>query len=372
MAEVRMTEKDGRTKKRWFMLLLLFILTAINYLDRTNMAVAAPSMSADLGFDAAAMGFLFSAFSWSYGLMQIPGGWFLERFGSRISYTLSLFFWSAFTVVMGFGRNFASLFGIRLAIGAAEAPAFPTNSRVVAAWFPDKERATATSVYTAGEFIGLAFLTPVLFWILENYGWQEIFYVTGFIGVIVSVIWYRAYRDPGECKEVSRAELDYIREGGGLAEKARAAQHISRAQAAELFKHRQLIRQYEHHVFFPHVVPDVPYCCKTNAYAESRDLCGHSLYGRALRRAPRRLVVRSYAEAGRVPVEGSENAGYMRSSLLHDDYDGQLCRFFSCGNRDYGNRLFRAGDGGHHLEYSRRHGSGRFCRTCRRRVQLCR
>ena len=244
MAEVRMTEKDGQTKKRWFMLLLLFILTAINYLDRTNMAVAAPSMSADLGFDAAAMGFLFSAFSWSYGLMQIPGGWFLERFGSRISYTLSLFFWSAFTVVMGFGRNFASLFGIRLAIGAAEAPAFPTNSRVVAAWFPDKERATATSVYTAGEFIGLAFLTPVLFWILENYGWQEIFYVTGFIGVIVSVIWYRAYRDPGECKEVSRAELDYIREGGGLAEKARAAQHISRAQIAELFKHRQLIGVY--------------------------------------------------------------------------------------------------------------------------------
>ena len=64
-----------KTKKRWFMLFLLFILTAINYLDRTNMAVAAPSMSSDLGFDAATMGLLFSAFAWSYGLMQIPGGW---------------------------------------------------------------------------------------------------------------------------------------------------------------------------------------------------------------------------------------------------------------------------------------------------------
>ena len=138
-----------KTKKRWFMLFLLFILTAINYLDRTNMAVAAPSMSSDLGFDAATMGLLFSAFSWSYGLMQIPGGWLLERFGSRVSYTVSLFLWSAFTVAMGFGKSFASLFGIRLAIGAAEAPAFPTNSRVVAAWFPDKERATATSIYTA-------------------------------------------------------------------------------------------------------------------------------------------------------------------------------------------------------------------------------
>lgn len=149
------------------MLFLLFILTAINYLDRTNMAVAASSMSDELGFSAATMGLLFSAFSWSYGLMQIPGGWFIERFGSRIVYTASLFLWSLFTMFMGLGKSFASLFGIRMAIGAAEAPAFPTNSRVVAAWFPSHERATATSIYTAGEFIGLAFLTPVLFWILE-------------------------------------------------------------------------------------------------------------------------------------------------------------------------------------------------------------
>ncbi|MBF1317748.1 MAG: MFS transporter, partial [Megasphaera micronuciformis] len=188
-----------KTKKRWFMLFLLFILTAINYLDRTNMAVAAPSMSSDLGFDATTMGLLFSAFAWSYGLMQIPGGWLLERFGSRVSYTVSLFLWSAFTVAMGFGKSFASLFGIRLAIGAAEAPAFPTNSRVVAAWFPDKERATATSIYTAGEFIGLAFLTPVLFWVLENYGWQEIFYLTGGIGIMACLGWHYLYRDPAEC-----------------------------------------------------------------------------------------------------------------------------------------------------------------------------
>ena len=161
-----------KTKKRWFMLFLLFILTAINYLDRTNMAVAASSMSDELGFSAATMGLLFSAFSWSYGLMQIPGGWVIERFGSRIVYTASLFLWSLFTMFMGLGKSFTSLFGIRMAIGAAEAPAFPTNSRVVAAWFPSHERATATSIYTAGEFIGLAFLTPVLFWILEIYGWR--------------------------------------------------------------------------------------------------------------------------------------------------------------------------------------------------------
>ena len=120
-----------KTKKRWFMLFLLFILTAINYLDRTNMAVAASSMSDELGFSAATMGLLFSAFSWSYGLMQIPGGWFIERFGSRIVYTASLFLWSLFTMFMGLGKSFASLFGIRMAIAVSYTHlTLPTTSRV--------------------------------------------------------------------------------------------------------------------------------------------------------------------------------------------------------------------------------------------------
>lgn len=232
------------TRKRWFMLSLIFILTAINYLDRTNMAVAAPSMSAELGFSAATMGMLLSAFAWAYALMQVPGGCFLERFGPRITYTISLFFWSFFTMVMGLGHSFLSLFGIRMAIGAAESPAFPTNSRVVAAWFPDRERATATSIYTAAEFVGLAFLTPVLFWILDTFGWREIFYITGFVGIGVSVIWYLLYRDPKDCKGVNQAELDYIREGGGQAENAGTSKKITMTQLRELFRHRQLIGIY--------------------------------------------------------------------------------------------------------------------------------
>ena len=232
------------TRKRWFMLSLIFILTAINYLDRTNMAVAAPSMSAELGFSAATMGMLLSAFAWAYALMQVPGGCFLERFGPRITYTISLFFWSLFTMIMGLGHSFLSLFGIRMAIGAAESPAFPTNSRVVAAWFPDRERATATSIYTAAEFVGLAFLTPVLFWILDTFGWREIFYITGFVGIGVSVIWYLLYRDPKDCKGVNQAELDYIREGGGQAENAGTYKKLTMAQLRELFRHRQLIGIY--------------------------------------------------------------------------------------------------------------------------------
>jgi len=228
------------TRARHMVLLLLFVVTAINYLDRTNMAVAAPAISGEMGLSPAQLGFIFSGFGWTYALMQIPGGWFLDRFGPRTTYTLSCFFWSLFTLAMAFGRNVSTLFGLRLAIGFAEAPAFPTNSRVVASWFPKQERATATAIYTAGEYVGLAFLTPVLFWLLATFGWHSIFIVTGVIGIVFSVVWYLYYRDPKDSKSVNAAELEYIRQGDGLAESAVVGQKISWERFTVLFKYRQL------------------------------------------------------------------------------------------------------------------------------------
>lgn len=228
------------TRVRFFVLFLLFVITAINYLDRTNMAVAAPAIKGELGFDAATLGLIFSGFSWSYAFMQIPGGWFLDRFGPRVAYFWSCFLWSFFTFAMGLGRNFASMFGLRLAIGFSEAPAFPTNSRVVASWFPKQERAMATAVYTAGEYVGLAFLTPVLFWLSVTFGWKSIFYTTGIIGIAFSLVWYFCYRDPKYSKSVNEAELEYIRQGDGLAEKAVTGAKINWSDLGQLFKHRQL------------------------------------------------------------------------------------------------------------------------------------
>ena len=319
------------TGKRWFMLSLIFVLTAINYLDRTNMAVAAPSMSAELGFSAATMGMLLSAFAWAYALMQVPGGYFLERVGPRITYTISLFLWSLFTMIMGLGNSFLSLFGIRLAIGAAESPAFPTNSRVVAAWFPDHERATATSIYTAAEFIGLAFLTPVLFWILDTFGWREVFYITGIIGIGVSAIWYWLYRDPKDCQGVNQAELDYIRQGGGQAEEAGTSKKDyhgpTQRTVSPSSAHRHLyqpICQHEHDVFLFDLVPDILDHGKKSSYVKSRDLCHHPLFRRPHRCPPRRSLVRSHAEERRFFIEGQKAAHCLRLDLLHVDHGGEL------------------------------------------------
>jgi ACS family D-galactonate transporter-like MFS transporter len=136
-----------RTHARFAILALLTVGTLINYLDRTVISVAAPMLSSDLGLSAVAMGVVFSAFSWTYAAAQIPGGILLDRIGVRLTYFLSVTIWSAFTLFQGLTTSLWSLIACRMGLGVAEAPAFPSNSRILGTWFPQAERATATGVY---------------------------------------------------------------------------------------------------------------------------------------------------------------------------------------------------------------------------------
>src|SRR5688572_16158462 len=118
------TTRVGRV--RWFPILALVAVgTMINYLDRTVLGIAAPYLTKELGLTAAMMGVVFSAFSWSYALLQIPGGIFLDRYGTRITYALSLFMWSLSTALMGVVYNLPSLVLTRIGVGVFEAPCFP-------------------------------------------------------------------------------------------------------------------------------------------------------------------------------------------------------------------------------------------------------
>ena len=204
-----------KTYIRYGVLAMVALATMINYLDRSLLAVAAPSMSEDLNLGPAAMGILFSAFSWSYALSQIPGGMFLDRFGVRLTYALSVCVWSIFTAMQGLATGLISLIVYRLGLGAAEAPCFPANSRILVSWFPQQERARANSVYSVGMYFGIAFLSPLLFWVTGTFGWRALFIIAGVIGVLFSVVWWIVYRDPEHSKRVSQAELDHIAAGGG-------------------------------------------------------------------------------------------------------------------------------------------------------------
>ena len=209
------TAAAPRTRARFYILALLTAGTLINYLDRTVLSVAAPFMTRELGLDAVAMGIVFSAFSWTYAAAQIPGGILLDRFGVRLTYFFSVTIWSAFTLLQGFTTNLWTLIACRMGLGVAEAPAFPSNSRVLGTWFPQAERARATGVYSVGQYFGLAFLSPVLFWIAAAFGWRALLIIVGAAGILFGFVWYAFYRDPHESR-ANQAERDYIVAGGGV------------------------------------------------------------------------------------------------------------------------------------------------------------
>lgn len=228
------------TRRRWFMLSLLLIATIINYIDRVNISIAAPFMAKDLGLDKIEMGLIFSAFAWTYALALVPAGFVADRFGSRLTYGVSLISWSAVTVCQGFATGFTSLFGLRLAVGAMEAPAFPANSRAVTVWFPARERGMASSIYVCGQYLGTALFTGVLLWLATTYDWRHVFYTTGILGIVFGVIWLYLYRDPLSCKNVSQEELKYIEAGGGLVKSSQERTRFNWRQIAELFSYRQI------------------------------------------------------------------------------------------------------------------------------------
>lgn len=209
--------RAGRTNTRWFMTSLIVLATCLNYMDRANLAVAAPVMQRQLGINAAVMGIIFSAFSWSYTACIPFAGVLLDRFGPRILYTIGIIGWSVATAAVGFTNSLGALIGCRIGVGAFEAPAFPTNIRCITAWHPSRERALAAGFYNAAQFVALGFLTPVLAWIVVRFSWHVVFYATGAIGLIVGWVWHRWYRDPKDSTSANREEIEYIAAGGGLA-----------------------------------------------------------------------------------------------------------------------------------------------------------
>lgn len=217
-----MTSKP--THARLNILLMLFVVTAINYMDRANLAVAGSHIQGEFFLSATQLGLLFSMFTWFYALSQIPVGYLLDRIGSRWLYGSAIVLWSVFTLLMGLASHhffttatasFMMLLVCRALIGVAEAPSFPSNTKIIATWFPDHERARATATYSSAQYIGLALLTPVLSYIVSQWGWEMSFYLSGLVGIVFGVYWLVVYRDPQHSNKANPAELEIIRHGGG-------------------------------------------------------------------------------------------------------------------------------------------------------------
>jgi ACS family glucarate transporter-like MFS transporter len=222
--ESRSTEELKKSNFRWVIVSLLFLVTAINYADRTVLSIAGPALAKSLNLNSVSMGYIFSAFGWSYVLAQLPGGWLLDRFGSRKIYAISLFTWSFITFITGFTGFLAGfsaivvLFILRFLLGIAEAPAFPANSRISVAWFPTKETGTAAAIFNSAQYFATVLFAPLLGFIVHTYGWQYSFFFMGIVGFIFLIFWLKFVHAPKKSRHINKAELDYITKGGALVE----------------------------------------------------------------------------------------------------------------------------------------------------------
>ncbi len=213
-----------RTSKRYLILAMLFVVTTVNYADRATLSIAGPALSKELGIDAVTMGYVFSAFGWSYVIAQLPGGWLLDRFGSKAVYAASILLWSIFTLAQGgisfltasVGTAVVTLFALRFLVGAAEAPSFPANGRIVASWFPASERGTASAIFNSAQYFATVLFAPLMGWITHAYGWPAVFVVMGVLGLGLSVVWLKTVYTPKTHPSVNAAELDYLAAGGAL------------------------------------------------------------------------------------------------------------------------------------------------------------
>ena len=211
------------TRVRYVILLLIFAITTFNYADRATLSVTGSAMRAEFGFDAIRMGYIFSAFSWAYVLSQVPAGWLLDRFGARRVYAASIFLWSLFTLlqstigVLGSGAAaVTALFVLRFVMGAAEAPAFPANAKVVASWFPTKERGTASAIFNSAQYFAAVIFTPLMAWLTHAFGWHHVYIVMGLAGFLLALTWLKVMKNPANHPGVNKSELEHIEQGGGL------------------------------------------------------------------------------------------------------------------------------------------------------------
>ena len=210
------------TRVRYWIVAMLFCATTVNYGDRATLSIAGSSLAKDLGLDPVAMGYVFSAFGWAYVIGQLPGGWLLDRFGSKRVYIVSLLTWSSFTFLQGIVGWFPAatavlvLFAMRFLLGIAESPSFPGNSRIVAAWFPTAERGTASAIFNSAQYFSLVLFSPIMGWITHSLGWRYVFFFMGVVGFVLTAAFQRWVNGPRDDRRVNAAELEYIEQGGAL------------------------------------------------------------------------------------------------------------------------------------------------------------
>ena len=197
--------------KRFFLILGMFSLTLLLYIDRVCISAAEGPISEALNLSNKQFGWIMSVFTLGYALFQTPSGMWADKYGPRKVLTAIVFIWSIFTTLTGTAFSFIYLIIVRFLFGAGEAGAFPSLSKAVFRWYPVKERGIVTGVNFSGSRLGAAFALPLVAIMITSLGWRVSFYMLGIVGILWGIFWYLWFRnDPSEKPGISPKELNYI------------------------------------------------------------------------------------------------------------------------------------------------------------------
>jgi MFS transporter, ACS family, D-galactonate transporter len=201
-------------RRRWRIAFLLALGVLVNFFDRINLSVSRDALHVSFGLSLVAFGYLSSAFSWTYALMQMPAGVLLDRWGVRRVGRISAFLWSAASFAAAIAPGLNWFFGARFLLGLSESPTFPANAKALGYWFTREERGLATAITDAAAKLATAIGVPFIGLLLLYFGWRWSFAATGFISFLYFILFYAIYRNPGEDEKLSPAERDFILSGG--------------------------------------------------------------------------------------------------------------------------------------------------------------
>lgn len=221
-------------RRRWLVATFVLVITAIAYIDRVNLSVAAPVLTKEFGTNAAVMGLLLSSFTWTYTVLNVPAGMLVDRVRIRVLYSAALLLWAACSFATALVSSLGALFGPRLLLGVGEAPFAPAAIRTLSDWLPKQERGLGSSMFISGVALGSAVGPPVLAFLVSTQGWRSCFLASGALSLLAAILWYAWYRHPDSDHRLSELERTHIRAG------QEAYQQQGRAPWRAIVKHRDI------------------------------------------------------------------------------------------------------------------------------------
>jgi len=195
---------------RWWIIALVFLVTLINFIDRLTVAVLAPILTVALHLTNQQFGSLTIWFLAAYTASQGLSGRFFDRVGTRRGFTWSILVWSLAASAHAFAQSLGSLRALRFVLGLGEAGNWPGAAKVIAEWFPGRERALAMGIFNSGVAVGNIVAVPLIIWLQWRFGWRAAFLVTGSLGFFWLGLWLRFYDSPDRHRSITAAERRLI------------------------------------------------------------------------------------------------------------------------------------------------------------------